>query len=81
MNNYNCCFYNCCFYNCCQCLCTTTTASDGGVSTTTSSCSYSMCYDFIKSGNPITIGPHIQPIITQEPTKIKSNVSESESKN
>ena len=35
----------------------------------------------IRSGNPITIGPHIQPIITQEPTKIKSNVSESESKN
>jgi len=69
MNKYNCCMGNCCLYNCCQCLCTTTTSSDGGVSTTTTSCSYSFCYDFIKSGNPITIGPHIQPTITKQPNK------------
>ena len=43
---------NCCFH-CFQCLCTTTSSSDGGVSTTTTSCSYSCCFDYIKSGNPI----------------------------
>jgi hypothetical protein len=43
---------NCCFH-CFQCLCTTTSSSDGGVSTTTTTCSYSCCFDYIKSGNPI----------------------------
>jgi hypothetical protein len=46
---------NCCFH-CFQCLCTTTSSSDGGVSTTTTSCSYSCCFDYIKSGNPL---PHL----------------------
>ena len=39
-------------YNCFQCLCTTTTSSDGGVTTTTSTCSFSCCFDYIKSGQP-----------------------------
>ena len=43
---------NFCFH-CFQCLCTTTTSSDGGISTTTTSCSYSCCFDYIKSGYPI----------------------------
>ncbi|VVU95700.1 hypothetical protein CPAV1605_1455 [seawater metagenome] len=43
---------DCCFH-CCQVMCTTTTSSDGGVSTTTTTCSWSFCFDFVKSGYPL----------------------------
>lgn len=39
-----------CCYNCFQCICTTTSSSDGGVTTTTSTCSFSCCFDYIKTG-------------------------------
>jgi len=69
--------YNCCLYSCCQCLCTTTTSSDGGVSTTTTSCSYSFCYDFVKSGNPpVAIAPQIPPLIAKQP--IGTDINEKE---
>ena len=43
------------WYNCFQCLYTTTTSSDGGVTTTTTTCSFSCCFDYIKSGYPLRI--------------------------
>lgn len=40
----------CNLYHCFQCIWTSTTSSDGGVTTTTSSCGCSCCYDYIRAG-------------------------------